>query len=251
MLKDTFFLKNSIYFTNIFKKFIFLIGHHCRVVFLTILVFGCLTHWHWKASLISHLSVVLPFKPFTSMEELLSSPYDITLTSDGAEKMDFELSKSGIFKDLWLSKFNNKEKSLNKLKQERTNLAVNSIFTYYINDKSAKNLKEYGDCKLEIMDFSAKKILFGFPFPKNSQYKALFNSKLQKMFESGELQIIKEKHSKETPDCQVTKGMPLGFENIAIIFLIISLGVFASLLFYGFEQIFSRIKTGRENIQLY
>ena len=214
-------------------------------VFLTIQVFGCLTHWHWKASLISHLSVVLPFKPFSSLEELLSSPYDITLSADSAYQMDFELSKSGIFKELWLSKFSNKEKSLTNNKKQRTNLAINSIFTYYINDISAKNLKEYGDCKLKIMDFSAKKILIGFPFPKNSQYKALFNSKLQKMFESGELQIIIEKHSKETPDCQVTKGMPLGFENIAIIFLIISLGVFSSLLFYGFEQIFSRIKTGR------
>ena len=60
------------------------------------------------------------------------------------------------------------------------------------------------------------------------------------MSESGELMKIIEKHSKENLNCQTSKGMPLGFENIAIMFVIILVGVAASLILFGIEWIVRR-----------
>ena len=66
------------------------------------------------------------------------------------------------------------------------------------------------------------------------------------MSESGELTKIIEKHSKENLNCQTSKGKPLGFENIAIIFVIISVGAAASLILFSLEWIFRRTNEGRE-----
>ena len=44
-----------------------------RIAFFTILICGCLIFWHWKAGLISNLSVVKFTTPFNSLEELLLS----------------------------------------------------------------------------------------------------------------------------------------------------------------------------------
>jgi hypothetical protein len=96
------------------------------------------------------------------------------------------------------------------------------------------------------MDFHGRKQQLAFGFPKNSPYLTLFNTKIHKMAESGELMKIIEKHSNENPNCQTSKGKPLGFENIAIVFLIISLGVIASLILCGFEWILRIKKEGKK-----
>jgi hypothetical protein len=66
------------------------------------------------------------------------------------------------------------------------------------------------------------------------------------MIESGQLMKIIENHSNENLNCQTRKGKPLGFENIAIMFLIISLGVIASLILCGFEWILRRKEDGKK-----
>ena len=71
------------------------------------------------------------------------------------------------------------------------------------------------------------------------------------MTESGELMKIIEKHSNKNPNCQTSKRKPLGFENIAIVFLIISLGIIASLILCGFEWILRRKKEGKKTFILF
>ena len=131
---------------------------------------GCLTHWHWKASLISHLSVVLPFNPFSSLGELLSALYDIMLLGNSADQNDFEEVKSGIFHELWLSKFSDKNKSLSKSTEESSNIALSSHFTQYVDYNTARSLKEYEACKLKVMKFLGRKFQIGYAFRKNSPY---------------------------------------------------------------------------------
>ena len=46
-----------------------------RIIFIMVLVAGSLVHWHWKAGIISSLSVARPSLPFTSSAELLQSSY--------------------------------------------------------------------------------------------------------------------------------------------------------------------------------
>jgi hypothetical protein len=48
-----------------------------RIAFITILICGSLIFWHWKAGLISNLSVVKYEPPFNSLEELLSSNFKV------------------------------------------------------------------------------------------------------------------------------------------------------------------------------
>jgi hypothetical protein len=55
--------------------------------------------------------VVPPFRLFSSLEELLSSPYDITLQRNSAYQSDFEQA-TGIFQELWLNNFSDRNKSL-------------------------------------------------------------------------------------------------------------------------------------------
>ena len=48
-----------------------------RIAFITILFCGCLISWHWKARLISNLSIEKHELPFNSIEELLKSNYKV------------------------------------------------------------------------------------------------------------------------------------------------------------------------------
>lgn len=51
-----------------------------RIIFISVLVLGSLIHWHWKASIISYLSVERAYLPFTSTNELLTSSYQVKAT---------------------------------------------------------------------------------------------------------------------------------------------------------------------------
>ena len=165
-----------------------------------------------------------------------------------AYQVDFEEAKSGIYKELWDAKFLDKNKSLSKSTAESIKVALDYKYATYMDYKSARNTKEYEDCKLKKMDFSGTKAFIGFPFPKKSPYLDLFNAKLQQMFESGELQKIIVKHSKDDPDCETRKGMPLGFENIAIIFMIIIVGMFASSILFTSEWLFMQFQKGKSKL---
>ena len=197
---------------------------------------GCLTHWHWKASLISHLSVVLPFNPFSSLDELLTSDYQITTWKNTAYQSDFEEAKSGIYRELWVNKFENKNKSLTTTDEAISN-TLNGLYTFYISYFSARSLPQFKECKLNIMKIKGISNLIAFPFPKDSPFLGVFNTRLQKMSESGEIQRIVEKHAISDPECVTEKGNPLGFENIAVTFVIMVAGILASVFLWFLECI--------------
>ena len=81
-------------------------------MFISILAGGSLIHWHWKASIISHLSVEIPNIPFQNGEELMQSPYQITLVKDTASINTFETATLDTLRNLWEKKFDVKQKSL-------------------------------------------------------------------------------------------------------------------------------------------
>ena len=216
-------------------------------MFLATLLGGCLVHWHWKASLISHLSVVIPHNPFSSLEELLLSSYQITILGSSSYQIDFEGAESGLFRDLWLTKFSDSNKSLTRGNGESTQVALNSHYTHYVDYTSARNTKAYHECKLTIANFFVRKVQLAFAFPKNSPYLSLFNSQLQSMFESGEIMKIIIKHSKGSPSCETQKGKPLGFENISLMFLILSFGAFLSVVTFAMEVLLPKKNFGMKN----
>jgi len=95
---------------------------------------------------------------------------------------------------------------------------------------AAKNYKEYKKCQLKIMNFKARTGLMGFAFPKNLPLLPLFNNKIQSMMENGEIQRFVKEHRADDPNCNSQRGKPLGFENIALIFIVLLSGFFGSIL---------------------
>ena len=58
---------------------------------------------------------------------------------------------------------------------------------------------------------------------------------------------IIEKYSKDNEDCNPRRGLPLGFENIVLMFLIVSGGTIFSLFLFGMEWFFKRNLKGNDD----
>ena len=169
-----------------------------RIVFITVLVFGCLNHWHWKASIISHLAVIIPETPFDSLKGLIESSYQITTLGDSYyEKVWFDAEDtSEIFGKIAKTKFENRAASLKNTEQEAVDQALKGRYALYLFNGVGVNLPEFQECKLEDLSFPVIKINLAFAFPKTSPYRDIFIHGLRKMIESGEIDKIKQKHKK-------------------------------------------------------
>jgi hypothetical protein len=62
---------------------ILLTKDRCRIIFIFVLLTGSLVHWHWKASIISHLAVSKPSLPFTTSQQLIESDYQVEIRVTG------------------------------------------------------------------------------------------------------------------------------------------------------------------------
>ena len=195
------------------------------MIFIVVLICGSLIHWHWKSSLISHLSVTYPVRPFSSLEELLSSSYYITTKANGAYQLEFEAADSGPFQKLWQTKFIDKSKSLKETLSDSIQVTLAYKYTTYLDYHSALSLSEYRDCQVNKMNFRARKFQVAFGFPKNFALRPLFNQHLLKLVESGEMAKIITRHSIKPPVCSSSNGMPLGFENISLSYLLLCTGM--------------------------
>ena len=138
-----------------------------RILFQTIVVCGCLLYWHWKASLISHLSVVTPFIPFSSLEELLYSSYQITTLGSSAEQTDFEGANSGFYKDLWREKFLDTTRSLTETYSDGAKIALDSSYTLYVDIDMFRSLEDHNYSRLKITNVLRRKAFLRFAFPKS------------------------------------------------------------------------------------
>ena len=116
--------------------------------------FGCLLHWHWKASIISHLSVEIPKVPFQSLDELIASPYQITLLKDSSYQTEFETAEKGSLKKAWNTKFSDKEHSLQTDPKIMMSYVMAGKFVMYDSYSAIRSLKEFQDCKITDAGFS-------------------------------------------------------------------------------------------------
>ena len=205
-----------------------------RIIFICILLCGSLIHWHWKASIISHLSVDIPAIPFRSSAELLESDYQITLHRDTAVHLALENASTGILKELWDSKFLNKDLSLKDCldgiisKTPNTHaMCVPTEHVYY--------LEEYKDCLITDTGCTLLSANNAFAFSKGSPFRDLFNHAMSKMIENGELEKIKAKYKINEPECNGSSGTSLGFKNVICAFYIFLAGLVVCTLVFVFE----------------
>ena len=200
-----------------------------RIIFISVLAFGALNHWHWKASIISHLSVIRKAIPFSNLEELVTSPYQIATLGDSYLQAIWENSNLMSYQEVWRTKFQDKEKSLKATEQELVSQALSEQYAIYLFHTTLTNLPEYKSCQLQGTNFLLNKIDVAFPLRKDSPYLDLINHALWEMMESGELHRILLRHRVREPDCEHSgKGKPIGFENILLVFLILAAGLVIS-----------------------
>ena len=104
-----------------------------RVVFITVLAFGCLNHWHWKASIISHLSIILPQTPFNALEELVDSSYQITTIGNSYySKFWSEAQDRGLLKTIAETKFLDEDASLKSSEEEALAQTQSGPFSFFM-----------------------------------------------------------------------------------------------------------------------
>ena len=80
--------------------------------------------------------------------------------------------------------------------------------------------EEYKNCLISDTGNTLLSLKVAFAFSKGSQFRDLFNHAMHKIVESGELKKIKAKYEVLKPDCDGSKGKPIGFENSAFAFAI-------------------------------
>ena len=92
-----------------------------------------MVYWHWKASIISHLSIVKPSLAFTSLEELLESSYQIATVKDSSYAAYwFESEDGSIEKRIADTKFVDESSSLKATEQDvidQTQVGLYAMYT--------------------------------------------------------------------------------------------------------------------------
>ena len=207
------------------------------------MLLGSVNHWYWKASIISHLSVVHEDIPFRSKVELLTSSYQVTTVRDSSHHSVWENSNSALDHQVWKTKFLEEGKSLKKSEQDMISQALSGEFAIYYSQKVIKNTPEYKNCQIVGTGYSPNKADMAFALPHNSPYKDLINAALYRMIENGELTRIFIKHKSQEPDCNTAgKGKPIGFENILLAFIILFGSIALSVCFCLMEVSFMNMK---------
>ena len=134
-----------------------------RILFLTTLISGSLVHWHWKTSLIANLAVVRPHIPFSNLQELVDSPYQITLERNSAQQEEFAMADTEIYSKLWQKKFEDPEKSLTNSNKDSAHItATVPHYTAFIDQYCAMNLHEYNSGDLKATDVKGRKSTIAF-----------------------------------------------------------------------------------------
>ena len=158
-----------------------------RIMFIAILIWGSMIHWHWKAALISFLAVDNPTIPFKSTGELIHSPYQITLLKDSSYQTLFEKTDTEPLKTVWKTKFLHKEKSLLTTSEEMVSLVLTGNYAMYEASTTLQTFQAFQDCLITDVGFHVERLDFAFALQKKSPYKKLLNYMLRRMIETGTL----------------------------------------------------------------
>ena len=209
-------------------------------MFITIISCGCLIHWHWKASLISHLSVVIPSLPFTNADEFLRSPFQLTLVEGTALASALETASTGNLKSIWDTKVKDKKKSLKPDLSAAMDLLSREQYALFEGQPLVESQSEYSDCTIVDTGFVLMSFDLAFPVAKKSPYKELFNQAMLKSKENGAIFRIKQRYKIIPPTCGGSKGSSLGFETLGFAFGTFVAGPILAVLSLMIEAVYKR-----------
>ena len=198
----------------------------------------CLLHWHWKAAIISLLSVEVPNIPFGNLESLIDSEYQITLFKDSGWEDHFKTAADGSFKKAWETKFVDKELSLRTDTKSMLDLVIEGKYVMYEGLRSATAFPEFQVCLVRDVGFTLTEVKYAFVLSKDSQFKDAFSRVLRKMDENGQLKRIQIRNSKSASMCDRNdKEKPMNLENVIMALSILIFGGVSSIIIFYCECI--------------
>ena len=183
---------------------------------------------------------MVPSIPFRSGGELLNSDYLITIEKFTPSHHALETAQSGILKQLWDTKFPDKDFGLKNSFAEIV-AETPGGYTMVVPTEDAYSLQEYRDCLLTDTGYTLLRFDNAFAFIKGSPLRDLFNNAMRKIIESGELKKSKARHHIAEPECDGSRGRSLGFKNVAFAFVLFCGGVAFCMLLLVFEVFMVKI----------
>jgi len=195
-----------------------------KVVFLSLLVFGLLTYYHWEAMLISYLSTRFTVLPFNNIPELITNTnFKISIFPGSAYIQTFNQSNDPYWKEAW--KYRIEPNLIEEFNDFTTDDFVRYIIdnddvSYYDNYFSLRTFDEYARCEIKAIKakYDVKPLAMG--FQKGSPFLDLFNYYLKEMRETGALDQIMKKYDSGPQVCEDYSGKPLGFGSVSAAFAI-------------------------------
>ena len=217
-----------------------------RVAFLSVSIFGCLVHWHWKAMLISKLSVSIPEIPFSSLEELVSSQYQISTIGESYYQALWHEMNDSLVQQAGRTKFEDKSRSFKSSEKEVAKEALEGDYALFLFHTTATWLEEFKDCQLMDTKVGFSTVPISFMFPKGSPYKPLFDEEILRMKENGVLNRILTKHRRNGNHCknknEITRISMIHLKGLFLFLfasLIIGLMILSKELFYDNFQTYT------------
>ncbi len=159
----------------------------------------------------------------------------------------FKFSKEPLFKDIYderikphLQEYADYPDHLTDMVHFIQNDFSTALIDSYIPITSSK---AYQDCEIVVTDGKYFISPYAWMFPKNSPFLPIFNHYIREIIESGQWNAIVEKYSPPPQICPYTSGKPIEFANCFTAFLILCIGLTASLLALCAESIFQHMSS--------
>ena len=208
------------------------------MIFLAASIGGCLIHWHWKAAIISLLSVEVAHIPFLSLDSLTKSEYQITLFRDSSFEDEFKTATTGPFQNAWETKFVDKERSLQADIGSMLDLVMEEKYVMYEGLRTATTFKEFQQCLVRDVGFTLTETDYAFGLAKDSEFKGAFSKALNNMGEHGHITRMQLKGSNSDEWChKKEKEPPMNLENVKMALSILVCGIICGILICVLECI--------------
>ena len=152
--------------------------------------------------LISKLSVSIPEIPFSSLEELVDSQYQISTIGESYYQALWHEMNDSLVQKAGRTKFEDKSRSFKSTEKEVAREALEGNYALFLFHTTATWLEEFKNCQLMDTKVDFSTVPISFMFPKGSPYKPLFDKEILRMKENGVLNRIMKKHRQNRNHCK-------------------------------------------------
>lgn len=208
-----------------------------RIIFITLMFTGCLISYHWKAALISVMTVEDIKYPFEDLKGLIDSPYEVVFGSGGFARNMFAHSKDPIFSTIWkdkLDRTNDFSQYIGaNLSEHYMKILEHFPLKAMITDTlMVRKFDEFLSCQVIQIPYTFMHLPLAFGYTKGSPWRILFDHELRKMFQNGIYHRFRYRYRSPEPNCLPEPGKPLSYHKMIDLWVIFVGGLIGSVLLF-------------------